>query len=342
MPAVCQLVCWKAADLGYHAIGLTYPNDLSINMDICVSGTDVSCYETSRKEVLTGTDYSPYIQVDRTNSAENRLIRLLQYLNSTYPSDNWGQYLDGTGQIQWHLLLVAGHSQGGGMATMTGTMHTVSRVIIFDWTDWRGAQPAPWITANGPTPPANFYGFTHHRDPQVNINIQMYTWRVLGMDAFGDSVNVDVNQAPYGGSHMLVTNIDSSDYTCDQRCGSYYHSVTVTDLCTPRKPDSSAVFGPIWEYLINSTTQTKISDNSGIFGNVLPGITVRAWGRMLMVTSTEVPLRKVEVFSVKGLKQCSLAASGTSQVLRLASWQHGVLLVRIWTAQGHVVRKIIL
>jgi hypothetical protein len=340
VPAVYQMVCRKASDLGYHAIGLTYPNDLSINNDICVSGTDISCYETSRKEVLTGTDHSPYIQVDRTNSAENRLIRLLQYLNSTYPSDNWGLYLDGTGQIQWEHVIVAGHSQGGGMATMTGTMHAVSRVIIFDWTDWRGVGPAPWIVNNGPTPPANFYGFTHVRDPMVNINIEMFTWRVLGMDTFGDSINTDMHTAPYGGSHMLVTNIDSADYPGSGASGSYYHGVTVSDLCTPLNPDSSALFGPAWEYLIDSAPQTRITGLPDISPETHADITVSLWGRMLVVTSPAAPLRKVEAFSVNGQKLFSALSHSNRQECRLTYLQPGLLLVRIWTAQGYVVKKI--
>ena len=44
-----------AANLGYHAIGLTYPNSDAINQ-ICLTTTDTTCHSRARLEVFDGID----------------------------------------------------------------------------------------------------------------------------------------------------------------------------------------------------------------------------------------------------------------------------------------------
>ena len=48
------------ATLGFHTIGLTYVNDVTINgVDVCGATSDTSCYRKARLEVLTGQDLTP-------------------------------------------------------------------------------------------------------------------------------------------------------------------------------------------------------------------------------------------------------------------------------------------
>jgi hypothetical protein len=51
-----------------------------------------------RLEILDGTDRTPLVDVDRANSIENRLIKLLQYLDANRPGEGWGGFLDAAGQ----------------------------------------------------------------------------------------------------------------------------------------------------------------------------------------------------------------------------------------------------
>ncbi|MGH9848153.1 MAG: hypothetical protein ACREEM_56440, partial [Blastocatellia bacterium] len=44
-----------AADLGFHVISLNYPNDQSVNFDLCVGpNADLDCYAKARLEIKDG------------------------------------------------------------------------------------------------------------------------------------------------------------------------------------------------------------------------------------------------------------------------------------------------
>ena len=152
----------EAARNGYRVIGLNYANCPSVNStcDPLQPGSP-NCYEQVRLERIDGIDRSALVSVTPANGIENRLAKLLQYLDATYPAEGWGQYLSG-GTVRWDLAIVAGHSQGGGMAAMLGTIHTVARVAMFSWKDTITAlQPAPWLSNAKATPIDRWYGFSH-------------------------------------------------------------------------------------------------------------------------------------------------------------------------------------
>src|SRR3989475_5698706 len=84
-PAVYQLVQQEAARVGYHVIGLMYPNSPGL-AKVCPSDPDpAACYENSRLEIIDGIDRSPWVDVNEANGIQNRLTRLLQYLVAQYP-----------------------------------------------------------------------------------------------------------------------------------------------------------------------------------------------------------------------------------------------------------------
>src|SRR3982751_6598308 len=82
-----KLVVPFAASLGYHAISLTYSSDLALAM-ICKNNADSNCFSKGRQEIIFGEDVSAAWHVDKANSIENRLQKLLLYLAVTYPKDN--------------------------------------------------------------------------------------------------------------------------------------------------------------------------------------------------------------------------------------------------------------
>lgn len=126
------------AEMGFHAINLTYPNDTAVNSLCGGMNTDLDCYANVRLEILDGTDRTPLVDVNRANSAENRIIKLLIYLRSQYPNDNWGQFLIDDSTINWSKIIVSGHSQGGGHAGILGRYHSVARVVMFAAMDYNG------------------------------------------------------------------------------------------------------------------------------------------------------------------------------------------------------------
>ena len=106
----------EAVKTGLHAICLRYPNDESVNIQICPYDWDNDCHEKLRKEIVTGENVFDHVEVDRDNSIEGRLRNLLQYLRDTYSEEEWGQYLDQQDQIVWSTIVISGHSQGAGHA----------------------------------------------------------------------------------------------------------------------------------------------------------------------------------------------------------------------------------
>lgn len=256
-PQNCQQIVNTAADLGFHAIGLRYPNDQPVNGPTLCGGanTDLDCYAKVRLEIKDGIDRTPLLSITRANSIENRLIKLLLYLHSRFPNEGWGQYLQEDGTIKWSSIIVSGHSQGGGHAGIIGRYHPVARVVMFaPGTDYnaRLGRPANWIavpssTPNA-TPPERFYGFSHQRDETVDFRIlATLIWPAFGMDQFGPVVNVDTTAPPYQNSHMLTSNLDTPTQN--------YHGCVVVDRNLVRLPDGTPVYKPVWEYLLGATPQ---------------------------------------------------------------------------------------
>ncbi len=238
-----------AADLGFHSINLTYPNDDAVNTICGGLNTDLDCYGNVRLEVLGGTDRSILVNVNRANSIENRLIKLLIYLQNQRPTENWNQFLINGTTIDWSRIIISGHSQGGGHAGLIGRYHSVVRVVMFAAMDFNGLanSPANWIALPNTTPnataPDRFWGFAHQRDEMVNFNIlSARVWTAYGMTNFGSIVNVDIAIPPYGSTHSLTSNIECTNF----------HGCIAVDIRLVSQ-NGIPVYKPVWEYLLSNT-----------------------------------------------------------------------------------------
>jgi hypothetical protein len=98
----------NAASLGFHTLGLMYPNGDAINV-LCAQNAplDPDAAGNARWEVIDGTDRVSFLNVDRTNGIESRLLKALQYLQAQYPTRGWGQFYSGD-TVLWDKLIVAG------------------------------------------------------------------------------------------------------------------------------------------------------------------------------------------------------------------------------------------
>jgi pimeloyl-ACP methyl ester carboxylesterase len=239
-----QLIIRELARLGYHTINLSYPNSWTIG-SLCRHHTDPGCLEKVRLEIISGRGCSDVLGVGRPNSIENRLVKLLEYLDLRYPQQEWGQYLDGT-LPKWGQIIVTGHSQGGGHAALLGKQHRVARVVMLaapaDFS-WILGESAPWLSVHGQTPSERYYGFAHIKDEGYE-RIQK-AWELLGITAYGPIINVDEQQPPYNHSHCLITDImpDRLDK---------YHGSVATDGPTPKFSDGTPVFRQVWRYLFST------------------------------------------------------------------------------------------
>lgn len=240
-----------AADLGFHAVGLNHPNDESVN-ELCngAGNADADCFSKIRLEIKDGIDRSNLVNVTRPNSIENRLVKLLIYLRTQRPNENWGQFLLDDQTVNWTRIVVSGHSQGGGHAGIAARFHPVLRAVMFAAMDFSVAQSAPanWISQPNTTPnasaPDKFRGFSHRRDEEVNFTLLVNTvWRAYEMPPFGAVVNVDNFSPPFNNTHSLTSNIECENF----------HGCVVVDARLVRNQNGVPIYKPVWQYLLSDT-----------------------------------------------------------------------------------------
>ncbi len=243
-----------AADLGFHSVGLMYPNAPTVG-SFCTNSADADCFETVRREIVDGVDYSTELSIAQNEGIMSRVKKLLAYLDTNYPTENWGQYLDVNGDIMYSRVIFSGHSQGGGHAAIIAKYYPVKRAICFSSPkDWRNIPDAPplWLSSgNWQTARSDMYAFNHVLDEHTNHQLEI--WDSLGLNEHGIPVNVDSSNAPYNFTRQLTTGFSvpaGDDHAC-----------TIQDNKTP-KVSGIPVFTPVWTYMLTHNLTTGISDLS--------------------------------------------------------------------------------
>ena len=245
-----------AANLGYHSIGLTYPNAVAINSDsVCGTSTDTTCHSRARHEVFDGIDRISSLNIDTNNCIQNRVLKLLQYLFLHFPSEHWGQYILGD-SINWNKIIVSGHSQGGGHAGFISKIKEVDRVVMFCAMDWIILlnRNADWITWPGQTSQNRYFGLAHQRDELLPFAEVQTTWKNFGMFNYGSLVFVDTAITPFANSHTLYTNITPRNDTTQ------YHGSPVVNYYTPLDAYNVPVLKPVWDYLIDHPINSGVNE----------------------------------------------------------------------------------
>lgn len=107
LPTEFTSVGTEGARLGYHTIVLAYRNEVGINAAPplgCGTGVEASdappdCAIHAREELLDGGGESSVVDINRANSIENRLTKVLQHLATaaTYAGQGWSQFVEGSG-----------------------------------------------------------------------------------------------------------------------------------------------------------------------------------------------------------------------------------------------------
>ncbi|HLQ59324.1 MAG TPA: hypothetical protein VK113_07405 [Gemmatimonadales bacterium] len=245
-PAMFQRVPEEAARLGYHVIGLMYPNDVSV-LGVCSGQPDPNtCYENLHSEILDGVDRSPFVNVNPANSVVNRLTKLLQFLAQSFPDQGWSRFLAGD-EPKWSRIAISGHSQGGAQAAMIAKLHLVARVVLFSSVVDRVGTLAPSWVATHVTPSDRYWGLAHDRDG--NFGPIRAGWDSIGMAAFGPALAPETSAPPYGFTHMLVTNLVPQGGFV----GTNAHGSPSNDVNTPLNPDGSCCrLRDAWRYLLRA------------------------------------------------------------------------------------------
>ena len=242
VPDYYRLIVRSGAAKGFHALGLNYPNAEAVGVT-CLAH-DTSCFYDVRREIITGTDRGPLVSVNSANSIVTRIVKLVTYLNTTYPNEGWGQYVSGGAPV-WSKIVVGGHSQGGGHAGVMAKLYPMARACYFssppDYSVTADA-PASWVTMPNVTPASRQYGFGNINDTLVPYDKMLPIWQGLGLGAFGVPVSVDSNGS-YNGSHMLTTAVPGNGGQMSPTHGS-----TALDLATPLTASGIPVFDSVWTY----------------------------------------------------------------------------------------------
>lgn len=242
-----------AADLGFHSIGLMYPNIPTVG-SFCTNSSDPNCFENVRREIVEGVDYSSNLIINSNESILSRTKKLLVYLNANYPSENWGQYLDINNNLDFSKIIFSGHSQGGGHAAIIAKYYPIKRAICFSSPkDWRNIPDAPplWLSGgNWQTPSSAIYCFNHVLDEHTNHQLEI--WDSLGLNSYGSPVNVDSFSPPYNNTRQLTTsyNVPVGDD----------HACTIQDNKTPTI-SNIPVFIPVWTYMLTDNLTAGLTSN---------------------------------------------------------------------------------
>lgn len=231
-----------AAGLGYHVAYLMYPNDVAAA--VCQDDEDAGTFEKFRREIISGSDLDPRVAVDRANSIENRLEKLIRWLAANRAGEGWGQYLADGGLI-WSKFVLAGHSQGGGHAQLLAKDHAVARLVVMgspkDYNPRHGG-PAPWY-GGGATSPGRMYAFVHEQDTQaVSYAQQLENLEASGLASIADT---DAVAPPYDHAHILTTNQPGQEIN-----SALAHLGLIFDFTLPRDPGGRPLYEPVWTYML--------------------------------------------------------------------------------------------
>ena len=256
VPASWQLLGQEAARLGYHVIGLMYQNDVEV-VGKCggtadpSSNEDAECSRKMRLEILDGHDHdSPFVTVTLANSIDNRLAKLLAYLDREFAEEGWSRFLEEDGTPKWSQIAVSGQSQGAGQAALIGTIRQVDRVVMFSGPPDMYSKPVngefvidPWISI-GKTPASKYFALFHNRDHLV-VGIRA-NLTALDMERFGPPVQAELSAPPYGGAHILFSDLRPTlGYVRPNP-----HQSTARDNNTPLGPDGTPLLRDAWRYLL--------------------------------------------------------------------------------------------
>lgn len=247
IPRYYRYILDVAAQQGYHAIGLTYVNPVTVST-LCGSTTNLDCNGNVRYEILDGTDRATEVNISVANSIENRLAKAIAYLNTQYPTENWGQFLT-SGSVNWTKVSLAGHSQGGGQTAFIAKVRSLIRATSFsspsDFNTVVNTLPN-WLSQTNTTPLANCYGFTSLNDELAVYSVISLNWQALGYTGLGTTTSVDANvNAPFTAHTLTTATAPRPNITVTTP----NHNITVVDVNTPLNADGKPTFAPIWQYM---------------------------------------------------------------------------------------------
>jgi hypothetical protein len=246
-----------ASRLGYHTLILAYRNEAPIaaaptaNPPGCGSfevptPAGSTCAEDMRKEILDGGNESSLVTIDRANSIDNRLNKLVTYLATTRPAaEGWSKFVDSTSGPEptpkWSETVIAGSSLGAGEAALIAERHDVFRAaLLHGWVDAR----YPWVRL-GATPSSDYFTLIHIRDNFFARTLCAYVALRLAptqtcppvgspAPAVDPAVLIENRQPPFTGTQVHLFNLTPGSF---EGTGDWYHQSTSRNTWIAKEPD---------------------------------------------------------------------------------------------------------
>ncbi len=249
-PAAYLDILQTASNLGYNALGLNYVNDVTgIPASCSTSGQGDVCVGLTEEEMFYGGSYATFLTaIDTQDGIRRRLIDALTYLNTTYPTDGWGQFLQSPDSVVWTSVCISGHSMGSAIASHIAYWYLVNRGAFFaTGGDPYGTAVAVWMDSASATPASRKYAFTHMQDERYWLQApldQNYTpmiWDTLGLFAFGSYQDVDTLSTNFYGGHTFT-----SDTAITSGNTLIYHDCVIEDAYTPLTTSGTPSFLALW------------------------------------------------------------------------------------------------
>jgi len=171
-----------ALDGGYRVIGLSYLDGDAVGQ-VCAGPRLRSlrnCAALMRQQRVWGDAPRAPIADRPEDAIVPRLVGLLKHLAAQDPASQWSTYLDGD-EPRWNRIVLAGQSQGGGMAEFLAKTRAVAGVLSFSggWDREAGGELASWYRRASVTPPERWHATYHLRETAADLLAQSY--RDLGI-----------------------------------------------------------------------------------------------------------------------------------------------------------------
>jgi len=209
----------QLAGYGFHVVEPHYDNDWSCG------GMGGSCSTDTRWEALVGEDISPVIVTSRADSAEGRVVTMLQHLIEAHPGGDWGYYLNDDDSLRYEDVIIAGISHGASSTGLFATRRPFHRAVMHSG-GW-------WDTTDSMTPVDLFFGLTHSDDEQHDGHLS--AWEAAGMP--GVPTVIEDGAPPYGSNQLIATTPNGYPH-----CSVVVHGESPLD-------GEDYVFDPAWRYM---------------------------------------------------------------------------------------------
>jgi hypothetical protein len=202
---------------GFHVLGIAAFQDY----DILSKGADF--FGDARRSVFEGVLYThegefANIAMTKADGVAQRTQKALQYLQTKFPDEGWGYFLQADGSVRWSDVIFSGFSHGGSNAARFAFLVEAARVVSLsaprenlctrlDLQDC-GGLVATWLSETSKTPMDRFFAITGKSDAQ---HLQhLFAMEKTGYT--GVATPLDGAQPPYGNSHRLIANAGHTDF----------------------------------------------------------------------------------------------------------------------------------